>query len=467
MNKLVTFILVLALAMFAVSAQAQFGARAGSQADASIPAPDGAGTDEGFDDITTLAGDGWLQQNNSNPLGSTNWFQGNDGVFPAHAGATTAYIAANFNNAGVSPGYVCNWLVLPDLGSLSSLTFFTRTVTGNTFPDRLRVLRSPSGGTSTGNCSGGFGDFTEELLVINGSLSQGVYPQSWTEFTVIPGGAGRVAFVYDVQGGGPLGNNSNFIGIDTVSWEAGAPDIAAFRVSKDFNDNNPSDVTVTLSCNTGLPLEQTTTISEGEDKNILVRDFEQGALNCTVTEVPVEGYTPSYYNGDSTSSTNCAYSQITGGQYECEITNTLQSSTVDVSKVWIDENPGFNPVNYAEAEWYCSPIAFCDVVGAEGHCDDDGSLSFLGNPGADSFYVYPNWDGGTTCWVSEVSIDDGGVETDDSECQGITLFPGDDASCTIYNTRLYEGIPTLSQYGLAVLALLMLGMGMIGFRRFV
>jgi len=29
----------------------------------------------------------------------------------------------------------------------------------------------------------------------------------------------------------------------------------------------------------------------------------------------------------------------------------------------------------------------------------------------------------------------------------------------------YEGIPTLSQYGMALMALLMLGMGMVGFRR--
>jgi hypothetical protein len=43
---------------------------------------------------------------------------------------------------------------------------------------------------------------------------------------------------------------------------------------------------------------------------------------------------------------------------------------------------------------------------------------------------------------------------------------GQDNSCTIYNTRLYEGIPTLSQYGLGILALVMLGMGFVAFRRY-
>lgn len=45
---------------------------------------------EDFADITTLAGAGWVQTNNSAPLGVTGWFQGNDTVFPSQAGAPAA-----------------------------------------------------------------------------------------------------------------------------------------------------------------------------------------------------------------------------------------------------------------------------------------------------------------------------------------------------------------------------------------
>jgi len=38
--------------------------------------------------------------------------------------------------------------------------------------------------------------------------------------------------------------------------------------------------------------------------------------------------------------------------------------------------------------------------------------------------------------------------------------------CTATGTQFFEGIPTLSQYGMALMALLMLGVGFIGFRRF-
>ena len=55
---------------------------------------------------------------------------------------------------------------------------------------------------------------------------------------------------------------------------------------------------------------------------------------------------------------------------------------------------------------------------------------------------------------------------DDSDCEDLLIVPGQSTSCTITNTRMYEGIPTLNQYGLALLALMMLGVGMVGFRRF-
>src|SRR6185436_13255725 len=56
----------------------------------------GGCTTEGFDDITNLPD--WFMINHSEPLGVTDWFQGNDAVFPSHSGDPTSYIAANFNN---------------------------------------------------------------------------------------------------------------------------------------------------------------------------------------------------------------------------------------------------------------------------------------------------------------------------------------------------------------------------------
>jgi hypothetical protein len=92
----------------------------------------------------------------------------------------------------------------------------------------------------------------------------------------------------------------------------------------------------------------------------------------------------------------------------------------------------------------------------------------------------------TECYAS---LDGTGsaVEVDDSDCDWYEVLVGDpvfiskdpdeggiprDGSeevsiCEIQATAFFEGIPTLSQYGMAIMALLMLGVGFFGFRRFV
>ena len=268
----------------------------------------------------------------------------------------------------------------------------------------------------------------------------------------------------------------------TSATQGEADPIARFAVWKDFDDNNPAEVLVTITCNTGLPLTQSKLIADNDTLpqpdgvpdgyfigdppvNFVVRDFEDGAMNCTITEEVPGGYEVEYFDGASFSDESCDYDGVAfGAANTCQITNTLQQVEVEVTKVWIDENPQFDSTNIAEASWFCSNVAdTCDGFG----CNNSGGLNFFGNPGMDSFYVYPDWDGTTTCRVTEVFLPEGGVETDDSDCQGIVVVPGDGGSCTIFNTRLYEGIPTLSHYGLAIMALVMLGIGFVGFRRFV
>lgn len=191
---------------------------------------------ESFDNISTLPGSGWLLQNNSTPVGSTNWFQGTattatptPGPFNSHSGAANAYIAANFNNTG-STGTISNWLLTPNrtLRNGDVLTFYTRKPTvggGQTdYPDRLEVRLSKNGAsTNVGTGAAGLGDFTTLLLSVNPTLVTNVYPQTWTQYTITISGlpaptSGRTAFRYYVTGAGSLGVNSDYIGIDDVAY---------------------------------------------------------------------------------------------------------------------------------------------------------------------------------------------------------------------------------------------------------
>ncbi|MBS1612472.1 MAG: choice-of-anchor J domain-containing protein [Bacteroidetes bacterium] len=191
---------------------------------------------ENFDDITTLAGSGWLLQNNSSPVGSLSWFQGTattatptPGPFNSFNGADNSYIAANFNSTG-STGTISNWLITPNrtLRNGDVFTFYTRKPTigaGQTdYPDRLEVRLSTNGAsTNVGTGANTTGDFTTLLLSINPTLVTNVYPQTWTQYTVTISGlpaptSGRIAFRYFVTGAGSLGTNSDYIGIDAVNY---------------------------------------------------------------------------------------------------------------------------------------------------------------------------------------------------------------------------------------------------------
>jgi hypothetical protein len=180
-------------------------------------------TTEGFDNVGSLPGKGWLFHNESDPVGSTDWFQGNTGLFPAHSGNDDSYIAANFLNAGTG-GDVQNWLITPVFQYVngSRISFWTRTTLNPAIaPDRLRLRFSDNGGSTA------ITDF-DTFLSVNESLTPTGYPATWTQFTYtftgLPGlTRGRFAFEYSVP---ETSLNGDYIGIDSVVFTSDVPEPA-------------------------------------------------------------------------------------------------------------------------------------------------------------------------------------------------------------------------------------------------
>jgi hypothetical protein len=177
---------------------------------------------EGFD-VVPLAG--WTTQNNSTATGSTGWFQGNLDVFSAFEGAADSYIGANFNNEA-SFGTISNWLITPTLSfnNGDEVAFYTRTVDTVAFPDRLELRFSSVGGTDVGSTPDSVGTFSL-LLSVNPDLTLDGYPNVWTQYSATISGLsgptdGALAFRYFITAGGPFGDNSDFIGIDSFSVTA-------------------------------------------------------------------------------------------------------------------------------------------------------------------------------------------------------------------------------------------------------
>jgi len=183
---------------------------------------------ESFNDITTLAGSGWVTTNASVAVGSTSWFQGNPvsggGPFDAFNGATNAYIGANYNNTG-STGTISNWLMTPNRTFRNGdvITFYTRKPSPDTYADRLEVRLSANGASTAVGSGSSVGDYTTLLLSVNPTLVLGVYPTAWTQYTITISGlpaptSGRIGFRYFVTSGGVSGTNSDYIGIDQVDY---------------------------------------------------------------------------------------------------------------------------------------------------------------------------------------------------------------------------------------------------------
>jgi hypothetical protein len=173
---------------------------------------------------------GWTITNNSSPIGSTTWFQGNPLVFDAHAGDPDSYAGVNFNSTS-GAGNISNWLILPTMSFSNgdTISFFTRTADASIWPDRLEVRFSATGGTNVGASAASVGSFTTLLLSVNPDLDVGGYPEAWTQQSVVLSGLagatnGAIAFRYFVPDGGPLGDNSNYIGVDTLSITAAVPE---------------------------------------------------------------------------------------------------------------------------------------------------------------------------------------------------------------------------------------------------
>lgn len=258
-------------------------------------------------------------------------------------------------------------------------------------------------------------------------------------------------------------NQDDASATDSLSIPFGASD-TRFTVVKDFSDDNTAGVDVEITCNTGLPLQQEFTISEGNNVTFIVESFVPGEMNCEITEVVPDGYTASYDNGDTVSAVSCLFEEVTGGAYSCIITNELNAVTLTVTKQWDGVTEEDTISLHAEASYACYNVL------AESDSEElttvEGYLSFDGLLDTDVVdELYPDFGGTSYCSVTELEIDSA-AEGDDSDCANVPIGVNQGNSCTIYNTVFFEGIPALNQYGLMLLALLMLGVGVIGFRRF-
>jgi len=243
-----------------------------------------------------------------------------------------------------------------------------------------------------------------------------------------------------------------------------------FRVTKEFSDDNPDPVEVNIRCNTGLPLEQDFQITQDTSVSFTVNDYEPGAMSCRVWESNVDHYSATYTPGLQGGvagdvrgeETGCYFDNIVNGDFTCHITNVADPAMFTVYKEWfVDPTGGDSVSEIAHVTIWCDK----EITTPGAESVSDGWILYKEMQGDDSLTATIDTSTGTAQCRADEYFDESGIVSED-DC-GLRLIPaGGSSECTIVNTVFFEGIPTLSTIGVALMALLMLGVGMVGFRRF-
>jgi len=291
---------------------------------------------------------------------------------------------------------------------------------------------------------------------------------------------------------------------------------ANIAVALFFDDGNDEDsVLVNISCSSGTISPSFATLSTTEGQIFVIDKIPDGPdTSCTVTAVETDDYTAGYLcapNGAGASTdcqnpsqpyagTSCQFDDVnayTGNGTAdsvgyCIIENSPSPVDVDVHKVWemvgstqadVDQDVRITLVcdgeivggsEVSQDKWKESirlKLDKGDYDDEEGDYTGMGTATFEVIPDFYSTAAEPEDQEYTTCFAKE-NVKDSYVEIDngcgDSFKTGtIMVAAGMGDECTITNTVFFEGIPTLNQYGMAIMALLMLGVGFVGFRRFV
>lgn len=236
--------------------------------------------------------------------------------------------------------------------------------------------------------------------------------------------------------------------------------VALFSVTKEYTDGLDEAVEVTLTCNAGLPLVQNFTLGGGNPLTVTfsVTNIPEAGADCEVTETGGPDNYTATMNG-------CAWTDVTTGLNTCEIINSPSPADYTVTAQWLIGEEGSTSENLdVDITITCTAdILTVNSVVVAPSTEYSGTLG----DGESVVVGVGTMTGDAQCSAIQ-EITQSGVEASASaNCTDADLSAGGSASCTFTNTLFFEGIPSLSKVGLSLLVLLMMGVGFVGFRRFI
>jgi hypothetical protein len=245
---------------------------------------------ENFDVFPTT----WTLTNQSSPVGASTWAQGGGTAFSTggQAGGATSFALCNFQST-TGAGTISNWLITPtySLQNGDVVTFYSRkggTSAPPVYPDRMEVRLNSTDVTAAGNPTGvnGVGAFTTLALTINPNLNATDYPFVWTQYSyTVSGLTGvvpcKIGFRYFVTDGGPSGNNSDIIGLDTFSIDRTLGTADFFKSNFTVYPNPSSDV-ISIANNNNVTINS---IEVSDMNGRIIKNVDANTTTFSVREL--------------------------------------------------------------------------------------------------------------------------------------------------------------------------------------
>lgn len=254
-------------------------------------------------------------------------------------------------------------------------------------------------------------------------------------FDVVGASAGATCTATETVPAGYTADQSGCVGValDGSCTITNTLDNNTIVVNKDFIPNSPATVSMALTCNSGTVTATPLNASEASPAVFTVTGSTPGTT-CTATETVPAGYT--------SNQAGCVGVALGGS---CTITNTLDNNTIVVNKDFIPNSTAAVPVSLT----CTSGTVITTPLNA--------------SEAAPAVFTVTGSTLGSTCTATETVP--AGYTADQAGCVSVALG----GNCTITN-RLNNApvtdLPALNRLGIWILLMLMLAIGVIGYRRF-
>jgi hypothetical protein len=228
-----------------------------------------------------------------------------------------------------------------------------------------------------------------------------------------------------------------------------------FTISVDarFRESRLPALDLELQCKPGLPGQEEKKLLSDQAFDWKAQALPGKTSNCHLLARLPAGYTAAYFVGGQSQPSpvakGCQFrGMAAGGHGECRLEVTQ------------------DPVDL---------VVYLEWIGPSGE-EEDVRVSLECESGDYSGYRYVNagqpngWEirdidpEGILCNVSEEVRDN--FRPDIIDCQGLWVLPGKGEECTLINTKIVKRIEMLNRYGLVVMIVLVLGIGLVAVRRF-